>query len=189
MQQTRSSAISDWVARVMDEMARQRNVDDAMQLVDRLRREVAGDSIFSIQQNVTTAADPVDEIRLRRFYSSEGDHFPVRGSKRKTLTPWVECLFLQGRVFVGEGVELLARTFDDFDRMQAFGVQSVVNVPLMHGNLCFATFNVFGTRTQWQADEKLGIQLLALAAARWVPRAPGLAYAFAGVSDLVALEP
>jgi hypothetical protein len=188
MQDTRSSAIGDWAARALDELAPLRTVDTALQQVDRLRREIAGDSIFSIQQNVTTGADPANQIQLRRFFSSEGDHFPVLGNKRKTLTPWVDCLFLRGRVFVGEGADLLARTFDDFDQMQVFGVQSVINVPLMQGNLCFATFNVFGTRTQWRADEKLGIQLLALAAARWVPRAPGLAYAFEGVSDIASVE-
>ena len=150
----------------------------ALRQLDEFRRQIASDSIFSIQQNVTTADDPADEIRLRRFYSSEARHYPVKGIKRKTRTPWTECLFLRGRPFVGEGADVLERHFDDYEQMRRFGLQSVVNVPLMQGKVCHATFNVFGTRPRWLPQEVLGIRLLALAAARWVPAAPGLAYRF-----------
>ena len=167
---------------MLDLLAQKRSADTALQQVDLMRLALAGDSLFSIQQNMTTARDPADELQLKRFYSSEAESFPVQGAKRKTLTPWVKCLFLQGRVFVGEGADVLARTFDDFDQMRVHGVQSVINVPLMQGNVCYATFNVFGASAHWQASQVLGIQLLALAAARWVPRTPGLAYRLAGVS-------
>lgn len=177
-----------FTAHMLDVLAQARSVDAALHEADRLRRQIAGESIFSIQRNVTTARDPVDELQLQRFYSSEAQSFPVQGAKRKTLTPWVDCLFLQGRVFVGEGTDLLARTFDDYEQMSAYGVQSVVNVPLMRGNLCYATFNVFGTRVQWQAHEVFGIQLLALATARWVPPEPGLAYCFNGAAITSSME-
>jgi len=51
-------------------------------------------------------------------------------------------------------------------------------VPLLRDNLCYATFNVFGTRGRWQPHEVLGIRLLALATARWVAPAPDLMYRF-----------
>ena len=51
-------------------------------------------------------------------------------------------------------------------------------MPLLQGNACYATFNVFGTHAQWTPQQVLAIRLLALAAARWVPVAPGLAYRF-----------
>jgi hypothetical protein len=188
MQGAASATNIDWIAQVLDAFAQTRDADAALRQVDRFRREIAGDSIFSIQQNVTTPSVPANEIQLRRFYSSEAVRFPVQGIKRKTLTPWVDCLFLKGRVFVGEGVDVLARTFDDFDQMRPFGVRSVVNVPLMQGNICYATFNVFGTRDRWQAREILGLQLLALVVARWVPRAPGLGYKFDGIADIRSME-
>lgn len=174
--------ITDHLAHLLTVLADARSADSALRLIDLCRRQVAGDSIFSIQQNVTTAHDPVDEIRLRRFHSSEAERFPVKGVKRKTLTPWTECLFVQGRVFVAEGAQALAVHFDDFAQMRPLGLQSVVNVPLLQGNLCYATFNVFGTRAHWLPHEVIGIHLLALAAARWVPVAPGLALRFAGAS-------
>jgi hypothetical protein len=175
-----ASKLTALAAGLLDVLDEARSASAALRQVDLYRGRIAGDSIFSIQQNVTTQSDPVDEIRLRRFYSSEAQHYPVDGVKRKTPGPWTECLFLQGRVFVGEGEEALARHFDDFEQMRVHGLQSVINVPLLQGDLCYATFNVFGTRPRWLPEEVLGIRLLALAAARWVPAAPGLAYRFRG---------
>jgi hypothetical protein len=177
-----------WTRGLLDALVEARSAEAALQQLDRHRRLLVPDSIFSIQQNVTTAGDPDDEIRLRRFYSSEAARYPVNGIKRKTPGPWTECLFLQGRVFVGEGEEVLARSFDDFEQMRAQGLRRVVNVPLLQGRLCFATFNVFGTRAEWLPQEILGIQVLALAAARWVPVAPGLAYRFTGVPLASSME-
>jgi hypothetical protein len=161
----------------LDSLADAPSAGDALRRIDLLRTRIAPGSIFSIQQNVTTAHDAPGEIHLRRFYSSEASSFPVNGTKRKALTPWTECLFMRGRVFVGEGEDALAQTFDDFEQMRTYRLRSVINVPLMQGRLCWATFNVFGTRARWLSEEVLDIRLLALAAARWVPSMPGLAYA------------
>ena len=176
------------LAEILDALADQRSAAAALSRIDEFRRSIAGSGVFSIQQNVTTADDPPDEIRLRRYYSSEVRHYPVNGTKRKALTPWTECLFLRGRVFVGEGVDVLARHFDDYSQMRPWKLQSVVNVPLMRGNVCYATFNVFGTRPRWQPHEILGIRVLALAAARWVPAAPDLSYCFTAASRADSME-
>ena len=181
MPATHASTLTALTANLLDVLDEARSTEAALHQIDLFRRVVAGDGIFSIQQNVTTERDPRDQVLLRRFYSSEADRFPVQGAKRKTLTPWTERLFVAGRVFVGEGTDVLARTFDDFEQMRPYALQSVVNVPLLQGRFCYATFNVFGTRARWLPQELLGIRLLALAAARWVPVAPGLAYGFAGV--------
>ena len=160
----------------LDDLAACTTAAQGLATLDGLRRRIATQSIFSIQQNVTTARNAEGEVLLRRFHSSEAVSFPVDGTKRKTLTPWAECLFVEGRVFVGEGEHVLAAHFDDFEQMRAHRMRSVINVPLMQGTLCYATFNVFGTRDHWLPNEILGIRLLALAAARWVPVTPGLAY-------------
>ncbi|WP_399682710.1 GAF domain-containing protein [Xenophilus sp.] len=162
----------------LDSLAEAAGAHDALRRIDACRALIAPGSSFSIQQNVTTALDAAGEVLLRRFYSSEASAFPVNGTKRKTLTPWTERLFVQGRVFVGEGEHVLAETFDDFEKMRAHALRSVINVPLMQGRLCYATFNVFGTCARWLPEQVFGIRLLALAAARWVPCAPGLAYRF-----------
>lgn len=173
----------------LDVLAHARSAEDGLRRIDGYRKLVAPDSVFSIQQNVTTAADPAGEIRLRRFHSSQAADYPVNGTKRKTLTPWTECLFLRGCPFLGEGADVLERHFDDYAQMRRWGLQSVVNVPLLQGNACYATFNVFGTRPRWTPEQVLGIRLLALAAARWVPVAPGLSYHLGDVPAIRPLEP
>ena len=188
MPATHASTLTALTANLLDVLDEARSTEAALHQIDLFRRVVAGDGIFSIQQNVTTERDSPDQVLLRRLYSSEADRFPVQGAKRKTLSPWTERLFVEGRIFVGEGVDVLARTFDDFEQMRPYALQSVVNVPLLQGRLCYATFNVFGTRSQWLPHEILGIRLLAMAAARWVPPAPGLFYSFTGPSLACSLE-
>lgn len=170
--------LTTFASNLLDALAEARTADAALQQADQFRRVIAGPGIFSIQLNATTARDPAGEVRLQRFYSSEAHRWPVNGTKRKTLTPWTETLFVRGQPFIGEGVEALQRAFDDYDQMRPLGIDAVINVPLMTGTLCHATFNVFGTRGRWQPHEVLGIRLLALAAARWVAPAPGLSYSF-----------
>ena len=163
---------------LLDALGEARSAEVALRQIDHVRRLIAGPGIFSIQLNVTTARDPGNELRLRRFYSSAAARWPVNGVKRKTLTPWTETLFVRGQPFVAEGADALARAFDDYEQMKPLGIDTVVNVPLLRDNLCYATFNVFGTRGRWQPHEVLGIRLLALAAARWVAPVPDLTYHF-----------
>lgn len=161
---------------LLDAIAEAPSAEAALVQIDAYRRLLAGPGIFSIQLNVTTRDDPCNEILLQRLYSSAGHAFPVQGRKRKTLTPWTETLFLRGEVFVAEGSDALERTFDDYAQMRPLGLNAAVNVPLLKGRVCYATFNVFGTRGGWQPVEVLTLRLLALAAARWVTPAPDLFY-------------
>ena len=158
------------------------SAEAALGQIEQRARLLAGAAVVSVQQNVTTVDDPVEQILLRRFYSSEAEAYPVSGTKRKLLTAWTERIFLDGRTFVGEGSDALERCFDDHAQMRSWGLQSFVNVPLLRGGACFATFNVFATRSCWQPGEVLAIRLLALAAARWVPCAAGLSYRLRGRS-------
>jgi len=163
-------------ANLFDAMSEAPDAEVALTQIDVYRQLLAGPGIFSIQLNVTTRDDPPDEILLQRFYSSQRGRFPVQGRKRKTLTPWTETLFARGRVFIAEGIAALEQTFDDYEQMRPLGLNAVVNVPLMKERMCYATFNVFGTRGGWQPSEVVALRLLALAAARWVSPAPGLSY-------------
>ena len=163
-------------ANLLDAIAEAPSAEAALARIDAYRRLLAGPGIFSIQLNVTTRDDPCNEIRLQRLYSSAGNDFPVQGRKRKTLTPWTETLFVKGEVYVAEGSAALEQTFDDYAQMRPLGLNAAVNVPLLMGRVCYATFNVFGMRGGWQPAEVLALRLLALAAARWVTPAPDLAY-------------
>ena len=170
--------ITTLASNLLEALDEARSAEVALRQIDQVRRLIAGPGIFSIQLNVTTARDPGNEVRLQRFYSSAAARWPVNGVKRKTFTPWTETLFVRGQPFVAEGADALARAFDDYEQMKPLGIDTVVNVPLLRDNLCYATFNVFGTRGRWQPHEVLGIRLLALAAARWLAPAPDLMYRF-----------
>lgn len=174
--QTSSMLTEGLCANMLDAIAESSSAEAALAQIDAYRRLLAGPGIFSIQLNVTTRQDPCNEIRLQRLYSSAGQAFPVLGRKRKSLTPWTETLFLRGQVFVAEGSAALQETFDDYEQMRPMGLNAAVNVPLLRGRLCYATFNVFGTRGGWQSSELLALRLLALAAASWVAPTPDLAY-------------
>lgn len=163
-------------ANLFDAAAEARDVDSAMRQIDAFLRLMVGPVTFSINLNVTTADDPAGEVQLQRFYSSNAGEFPVAGRKRKTLTPWTETLFARGQVFIAEGSHVLAEVFDDYARMAPLGLNAVINVPILRGNTCVATFNVFGVRGRWQPHEVLAVRLLALLAARWVVPATGLHY-------------
>jgi hypothetical protein len=176
------------VLAALDALDEAGSADIALGLVENRARLLAGAAVVSVQQNVTTADDPVEQILLRRFYSSAAEAYPVSGTKRKLLTPWTERIFLDGRAFVGEGSDTLERCFDDHAQMRSWGLQSFVNVPLLRGAACYATFNVFAARPCWQPAEVLAIRLLALAAARWVPCAAGLSYCLKGRSISPSLE-
>jgi len=163
-------------ANLLDAVAQAPNAEAALVQIDAYRQLLAGPGIFSIQLNVTTRDDPCNEIRLQRLYSSADGQFPAKARKRKTLTPWTETLFVRGEVFVAEGSEALEQTFDDYAQMRPLGLNAAVNVPLLTGRLCYATFNVFGTRGRWQPAELVALRLLALATARWVSAVPDLSY-------------
>lgn len=177
------------LSNLLDAMADARSAEVALRQIDAYRRLLAGPGIFSIQLNVTTRNDPRNEIYLQRLYSSLGGTFPVQARKHKTRTPWTEALFVRGEVFVGEGADVLERTFDDFAAMQPLGLNCVVNVPLLQGNRTYATFNVFGMRGRWQPEEVLGLRLLSLAAMRWVSPASDLDYTFDLPASATTLQP
>jgi hypothetical protein len=164
------------ISNLFDALSEAKDVDGAMRQIDAFRRLIVGPGAFSINLNVTTAEDPPNEVQLQRFYSSNGGDFPVAGRKRKAMTPWTETVFVKGQVFVAEGGEALAEVFDDYDRMLPLGLNAAINVPILHKNICIATFNVFGMRNRWLEHEVLAVRLMASLAARWLSPAPGLNY-------------
>jgi len=173
----RSSA--SWASRVSDdtlltlppaavhalcrELPRARDLDAAMQVIERVRQELLGDGLLTVNQvEWPEAGAQADTIDLQRIWSSRPAEYPVAGRKRKTLTPWTRQLLLGSEIFIGEGPAALAQVFDDNGLILSMGLQSVMNVPLVGADgRCFATFNVLGTRDCWSAQEKLRIEMLA----------------------------
>lgn len=145
------------------DLPRAPGLDAAMQVIERVRQDLLGDGLLTVNHVEWPASGAQAEtIDLQRIWSSRPAEYPVAGRKRKALTPWTRQLLLSSEIFLGEGPDALAQVFDDNRLILSMGLQSVMNVPLVRADgQCFATFNVLGTRAQWSEVEKLRIELLA----------------------------
>lgn len=137
----------------------------ALATIEGVRQALLGPGLLTVNLVATQPGDAPGEIHLQRGWSSDPDAYPVGGRKRKLLTPWTERLLVRGEVFIGEGEGALASVFDDHARITALGLQSVINVPLIEGGRCRATFNALGRRPRWKREEVAVVRLLALLSA------------------------
>lgn len=127
-----------------------------------------GHGLLTVNLNATPESANDEAVELQRLWSSDPVAYPVGGRKRKPMTPWARQLLRRGEVFVGEGDASLAAVFDDHALIASLGLQAVINVPVLAGGRCRATFNVLGSRPRWQSHEVLLARLLAVLATPWV---------------------
>ena len=157
-------------------LPRASSLDAALRVIEQVRQLQLGDGLLTINVDATpeTALDippgsASDEVvELQRLWSSNPAAYPLGGRKRKPMTPWARQLLHRAEVFIGEGDARLAEVFDDHARIASLGLHAVINVPLLAGGRCVATFNVLGSRAAWQLHEILLVRLLAVLAAPWV---------------------
>lgn len=140
------------------------SLDAALVVLNQARELALGAGLLTVNRNATDETVPPGELRLQRLWSSEPATYPVGGAKRKTRSPWTRQLFEEGGLFVGEGDAALAAAFDDHATILLLGLHAVVNVPILQGGRCVATFNVLGARASWQPHEISAVRLLALLA-------------------------
>ena len=151
-----------------DALARCEEPPQALAHIEGARHALLGPGLLTVNLDATRPTDPPGEIQLRRAWSSQPVEYPVGGRKRKLPTPWTQQLLLRGEIFIGEGEAALAAVFDDHARIAAMGLLAVINVPLLHGGRCVATFNVLGNRARWLPQEVAAVRLLALLAKPFV---------------------
>lgn len=158
--------------------------DAALRILDQVRQSLLGDGLLTV--NLNTEPDRADDeaVELQRLWSSNPAAYPVAGRKRKPMTPWAHQLLRRGEVFIGEGDAALAAVFDDHAQIASLGLHAVINVPVLANHRCIATFNLLGSRPQWQPHEVMLARLLAVLATPWV-----LQSAAAGLLAKAALLP
>ena len=160
-------------------LPRASSLDAALRIIEQVRQLQLGDGLLTINVDATpetafdmppgSAGSASDEVvELQRLWSSNPAAYPVGGRKRKPMTPWARQLLRRAELFIGEGDARLAAVFDDHARIASLGLHAVINVPLLAGGRCVATFNVLGSRAAWQLHEILLVRLLAVLAAPWV---------------------
>ncbi|MEO6987011.1 MAG: GAF domain-containing protein [Paralcaligenes sp.] len=81
------------------------------------------------------------KMELTRIYSSNIKKYPVGGIKSKSDKGWGRQVLLEKRLFVGEGVAAIKKSFDDYELIIGLGLRSVINIPLVSQNSCLGTLN------------------------------------------------
>ncbi|SFC50014.1 GAF domain-containing protein [Polaromonas sp. OV174] len=153
---------------LFQELPRAPDLNAALCILEQVRQSLLGDGLLTINVNVTPDRAEDEAVELQRLWSSKPGAYPVGGRKHKPMTPWARQLLRRGEIFVGEGDATLAEVFDDHAQMTSMGLHAIVNVPLLAGGRCVATFNVTGSRSQWQPHEVMLTRLLAALATPWV---------------------
>ena len=103
-------------------------------------------------------------MRVVRLYSSNPSAYPPGGGKDKAGTAWGRHVLLEHKVFVGEGEDAIQAFFDDHAAIQALGLRSVINVPVVLDGACLGTLNFLMPRPAVSASNLHTARLLGLVA-------------------------
>jgi GAF domain-containing protein len=151
-----------------DELVRAASPSEALARIEAAREAMWGPGLLTVNLVAARPEQAGGVFLLQRAWTSHPDQYPVGGGKRKSATPWTEQLLVRGEIFVGEGEAALAAVFDDASRIAGMGLRSVINVPLLVGGECRATFNVLGPQPGWSPQQVATVRLLALLAQPFV---------------------
>ncbi|NYT36075.1 GAF domain-containing protein [Allopusillimonas soli] len=134
-----STSIARIPLRNLDEVTRACANGDSHALfsaIDGCLREVLKQSLCTVNRY-----EARDE-RLTRLYSSDPSSYPVGNSKDKAGTAWGRHVLHERRLFIGQGVDDIRQSFDDHTTINALGLRSVINVPIVARHACLGTLNL-----------------------------------------------
>ncbi|ARP92663.1 GAF domain-containing protein [Bordetella genomosp. 9] len=104
--------------------------------IDAYARPVLGQTLCTVNRF------DADRIAVVRLYSSDPVSYPPGGSKQKAGTRWGQHVLLDRKVYVGEGEAAIRESFDDHAAILSLGLKSVINVPVVAGDVCLGTLNL-----------------------------------------------
>lgn len=131
-------------ARIAGAVSNNVDVANALAGLDRLAVFAAIDTWARpvLQQALCTVNRfDAENMAVVRLYSSDPVSYPPGGSKQKRGMPWGEHVLVQRRIYVGEGADAIRASFDDHTAILGLGLQSVINVPVVVGDVCLGTVN------------------------------------------------
>ncbi len=97
--------------------------------------EAMGCALFTVMRLHETA------MEVERLYSTDTAAYPLGGRKAKRDTAWGRQVLDERRIFVGQGDEAIRAAFDDHATILGLGMRSIVNVPVVDGDVCLGTVN------------------------------------------------
>lgn len=128
---------------------------DIFEAARALSQRVLGHQLFTIM------AVNMEQMQVRRQYSSNPDAYPVGGWKEKRDTEWGHHVLEQGRPFVGRSAKDIRLAFDDSDLILSLGLESVLNVPIRLYGRTVGTMNLLHRADYYQQDHIEAGRLLA----------------------------
>jgi hypothetical protein len=137
------------------------DVESIMRGLNGARQTLLGDGHMTVNVNLNPEVTPTESFQLQRIWSSHPAFDAVGGTKQKEDKPWTRTVLRECRLFVGEGDDAIAGSFDDHARLRGIDLHAIVNVPIAIDGKCMAALNVLTTRPKWDSSEIALIQLFA----------------------------
>lgn len=132
------------------------STEDAFRAAEAAAQALIGHRLFTVM------AFDAARMEVQRRYSSDPEHYPAGGSKKKRDTEWGRHVLEQGRVLIGAGADDIRRYFDDHAVILGLGLTAVLNVPIRRGGETVGTMNLLDATAHYtDADAETGKTLAA----------------------------
>jgi hypothetical protein len=82
-----------------------------------------------------------------RIYSSAPEQFPVEGIKPLLNAPWAQYLITQKVPLLSDDEAAIIKNFSDHQKITAFGIRRILNIPVLRTATCIGTVNCLYTTT------------------------------------------
>ena len=126
----------------------------ALAAIDAYAGAVLAHALFTVNRH--------DAARMRVVRQLESVRLPAAAGQAGTA--WGRHVLLEHKVFVGEGEDAIQAFFDDHAAIQALGLRSVINVPVVLDGACLGTLNFLMPRPAVSASNLHTARLLGLVA-------------------------
>lgn len=110
--------------------------DAAYVALQDLARAVVGAKLFTIMD-----VDMDNEV-ARRSFTSDPQSYPTSGTKPIHYDDWFDIVHKARRTFVANTIADIAAVFPDYELIDSLGCQSVINLPVILGDVLVATVNM-----------------------------------------------
>jgi len=92
--------------------------------------------------------------KAKRIYSNQPDAYPVSGLKDVTANDWTRLVLGEGKIFIANAPDEIARVFPDHQLIGSLGCGSAVNMPIKLSGSFLGTVNILN-RANYYAPERV----------------------------------
>jgi len=117
-------------------IAKAKTAEQAFTALQTLVQATVGAKLFTVMQ-----VDMAAELS-RRAYTSDAANYPASGTKPLNYGPWFDVVHGRREYFVANTIEDISKVFFDHELINSLGCQSVVNMPVIVGDVLVGTVNM-----------------------------------------------